>query len=67
MQGLNSKDYIRHLMINLTLNSEYSIYEITQILRFSAFDKTPISDLIANSQVIQNDKDMQDDVFAGMW
>jgi hypothetical protein len=54
--------YIKHV-----LHSEYSIYEITQILRISAFDKTPIRDLITNSQTIQNDKDMKDDLFADMW
>ena len=48
------------------MDSQYSIYEITQILKISAFLKTPICDLIANSQIIQNDKDRKFDLFAGI-
>lgn len=50
--------YIKH-----TLKSNYSIYEIMQILSVSAFDKTPIGDLLASSQVNQNVKELQYDLF----
>ena len=48
------------------MDSQYSIYEITQILRIFTFDKTPICDLIANFQIIQNKKDRKCDLFAGI-
>jgi hypothetical protein len=41
--------YVKH-----ALKSEYSIYEIMQILSVSAFDKTPIRELLANLQADQN-------------
>jgi len=47
--------YIKHLT-----KSSLSIYEIMQILRVSAFDKTPISQLLSENipvQVNQNVKD----------
>ena len=45
------------------LKSDYSIYEIMQILSVSAFDKTPIRDLLTMSQVNQNVKELQYDLF----
>jgi len=50
--------YIKH-----TLKSDYSIYEIMQILSVSAFDKTPIRDLLTIAQVNQNAKELQFDLF----
>jgi IS4 transposase len=46
-----------------TLKSNYSIYEIMQILSVSAFDKTPVRDLLAISQANQNVKEPQYDLF----
>jgi hypothetical protein len=43
--------------------SNYSIYEIMQILSVSAFDKTPVRDLLAITQVNQNVKELQYDLF----
>jgi hypothetical protein len=53
--------YVKH-----SLKSDYSIYEIMQILGISAFDKTPISDLLAAHQINQNVKERQCDLFAGI-
>uniref|UniRef100_UPI00321643E1 IS4 family transposase n=1 Tax=uncultured Draconibacterium sp. TaxID=1573823 RepID=UPI00321643E1 len=39
------------------LKSDLSIYEIMQILSISAFDKTPIAELLTQSQVNQNIKE----------
>jgi hypothetical protein len=50
--------YIKH-----AIKSEYSIYGIMQILGISVFDKTPIRDLLTISQVNQNAKDLQYDLF----
>lgn len=50
--------YIKH-----ALKSNYSIYEIMQILSVSAFDKTPISNLLSMSQVNQNVKELQYNLF----
>ena len=50
--------YVKH-----ALKSNYSIYEIMQILSISAFDKTPIRELLTISQVIQNVKKLQYDLF----
>ena len=50
--------YMKH-----ALKSDYSIYEIMQILSVSAFDKTPIRDLLTMSQVNQNVKELQYDLF----
>ncbi len=50
--------YMKH-----SLKSNYSIYEIMQILSVSAFDKTPIRDLLTMSQVNQNVKELQCDLF----
>ena len=51
--------YLKHL-----LKSEYSIYEMMQILGISAFDKTPIRDLLTIDQGGQNVKEQQGDLFA---
>ena len=48
------------------LKSDYSIYEIMQILGVSVFDKTSIRDLIAPTQVSQNGKDFQYDLFTNI-
>lgn len=50
--------YMKH-----ALKSNYSIYQIMQILSVSAFDKTPIRDLLTISQVNQNVKELQYDLF----
>ena len=50
--------YMKH-----TLKSNYSIYEIMQILSVSVFDKTPVRDLLTISQVNQNVKELQYDLF----
>jgi hypothetical protein len=39
------------------LKSDLSIYEIMQILSISAFDKTPIAELLTQTQVNQNIKE----------
>ena len=44
--------YIKH-----TLKSKLSIYEIMQILGISAFDKTPIRELLTEYQVNQDVKE----------
>ncbi|MDR0606161.1 MAG: IS4 family transposase [Bacteroidales bacterium] len=53
--------YIKHV-----LNSNLSIYEITQILSISVFDKTSIRELLSDTQVNQNVKEFQYDLFANM-
>jgi len=50
--------YIKH-----TLKSNYSIYEIMQILSVSVFDKTPFRDLLSTPEVNQNVKELQFDLF----
>jgi len=50
--------YIKHV-----LKSDYSIYEILQILSVSAFDKTPIRNLLTMSKVNQNIKELQYNLF----
>jgi len=49
--------YMKH-----ALKSNYSIYEIIQILSVSVFDKTHVRDLLAISQVNQNVKEQQYDI-----
>ena len=49
------------------LNSNYSIYEIMQILSVSAFDKTAVRDLLTMSQVNQNVKELQYNLFDNMF
>jgi len=53
--------YMKH-----ALKSNYSIYEIMQILSVSAFDKTPVRDLLTMSQVNQNVKELQYGLFDNM-
>jgi hypothetical protein len=50
--------YLKH-----TLKSNYSIYEILQILSVSVFDKTPIRDLLTTPEVNQNVNELQFDLF----
>jgi len=54
--------YMKH-----ALKSNYSIYEIMQILSVSAFDKTPVGDLLSTSQVNQNVKELQYNLFDNMF
>jgi hypothetical protein len=46
------------------IKSDYSIYEIMQILGISAFDKSPIRELLTNFQVNQNVKELQYNLFS---
>jgi hypothetical protein len=54
--------YMKHI-----LKSNYSIYEIMQILSVSAFDKTPIRDLLTMTQVNKNVKELQYNLFNNMF
>ncbi len=54
--------YLKHI-----LKSNYSIYGIMQILSVSAFDKTPIRDLLTITQVNQNVKELQYNLFDNMF
>ncbi len=54
--------YVKH-----ALKSNYSIYEIMQILAISSFDKTPIRDLLSLSQVNQNVKELQYVLFGNLY
>lgn len=49
------------------LKSNYSIYEIIQILSVSAFDKSNIRDLLIMTQVNQNVKERQYNLFDNMF
>ena len=49
--------------LEYVLKSDYSIYEILQILSVSAFDKTPIRNLLTMSKVNQNIKELQYNLF----
>ena len=53
--------YAKHM-----LKSELSIYQIMQILGVSAFDKTPIRELLTDFQVNQNVKELQYDLFTNL-
>jgi hypothetical protein len=55
--------YLIVAYMKYTLKSNYSIYEIMQILSVSAFDKSPVRDLLTTSQVNQNIKELQYDLF----
>ena len=55
--------YLIVAYIKQILKSDYSIYEIMQILGVSVFDKTPIRDLLTVSQVNQDVKELQLDLF----
>ena len=50
--------YIKH-----SLKSDLSVYEIIQILGVSVFDKTPIAELLTDSQFNQNVKELQYELF----
>jgi hypothetical protein len=52
--------YLIVAYIKYKLKSKLSIYEMMQILGISAFDKTPISELLTEFQVNQNVKDQLD-------
>ena len=54
--------YMKH-----ALKSNYSIYEIMQILSVSAFNKTHVRDLLSFSQVNQNVKELQYNLFDNMF
>jgi hypothetical protein len=54
--------YMKHI-----LKSNYSIYEIIQILSVSVFDKTHIRDLLTITQVNQNVKELQYNLFDNMF
>lgn len=49
--------YLIIALVKLTLKSPLSIYEIIQILGVSAFDKTPLKELIVQDQKNQNVKE----------
>ncbi|GHT39264.1 hypothetical protein FACS189437_02120 [Bacteroidia bacterium] len=51
--------YLKH-----AIKSDYSIYEIMQILSVSAFDKTPIRELLTDFQINQNVKELQYNLFS---
>ena len=45
------------------MKSDLSIYQIMQILSISAFDKTPISELLSDFQNNQNVNEQQYNIF----
>jgi len=55
--------YLIVAYIKYSLKSTLSIYEIMQILGISAFDKTPIRELLTEFQVNQNVKELQYNIF----
>lgn len=55
--------YLVIAKIKHDLKSNLSIYEITRILSISAFDKTPICELLTNFQANQYDKELQYNLF----
>jgi hypothetical protein len=52
--------YLIVAYVKYTLKSKLSIYETMQILGISAFDKTPVKELLTNIQVNQNFKEQND-------
>jgi hypothetical protein len=52
--------YLIVAYVKYTLKSKLSIYETMQILGISAFDKTPVKELLTNIQVNQNFKEQYD-------
>ncbi len=52
--------YLIVAYVKYTLNSQLSIYEIMQILGISAFDKTPVKELLTDFQDNQNFKEQRD-------
>lgn len=55
--------YLIVAYVKKSVKSELSIYQIMQILRISAFDKTPISQLLNDFQNNQNVKEQQYNIF----
>ena len=51
--------YLVVALVKHTLKSTLSIYEIMQILGISAFDKTPLNDLLTENQKNQNIKEQE--------
>lgn len=51
--------YLIVALVKHTLKSTLSIYEIMQVLGVSAFDKTPLTELIAQNQKNQNVKEQE--------
>ena len=56
--------YLIVACIKHSLKSDLSIYEITRILSISAFDKTPIREILTDFQVNQNVKELQYNLFS---
>jgi len=56
--------YLIVAYIKYSVKSELSIYEVMQILSISAFDKTPLPELLTSFQVKQNVKELQYNLFA---
>jgi hypothetical protein len=52
--------YLIVAYIKYSIKSDLSIYEMMQILGISAFDKTPVKELLTEVQVIQNFKEQYD-------
>ncbi len=52
--------YLIVAYVKYTLNSQLSIYEVMQILGISAFDKTPVKELLTDFQDNQNFKEQGD-------
>jgi hypothetical protein len=52
--------YLIVAYVKYTLNSQLSIYEVMQILGISAFDKTPVKELLTDFQDNQNFKEQRD-------
>jgi hypothetical protein len=55
--------YLIVAYVKKSVKSELSIYQIMQILSVSAFDKTPISELLGNFQNNQNVNEQQYNIF----
>jgi len=60
--GIKTRIVIYRLQayVKYSLNSPLSIYEIMQILGISAFDKTPMKELLTDFQDNQNSKEQRD-------
>ena len=59
--------YLIVAYVKFALNSNLSIYEIIQVLGISAFDKTPIKELLTeHHQFNQNVKELQYDLFSNI-
>ncbi len=52
--------YLIVASVKHTLKSNHSIYEILQILGISAFDKTPLKELLTEDQSNRNVKELND-------